>query len=115
PQAGWGSARTLISFAVAAALLGAFAAIERRSRDPLVRLGIFRSRTLTRANIGAMVLFGSYVSFQFLVTQYLQIMAGWSALATPPESLPPGRTVCPASARLGAGPVRAGPPRTHRS
>ena len=73
PQAGWAAPRTLVSFAVAIALLGAFIAVERRSRDPLVRLGIFRSAQLTRANLAAMVLFGSYVSFQFLVTQYLQI------------------------------------------
>ncbi|HKA95645.1 MAG TPA: MFS transporter [Streptosporangiaceae bacterium] len=111
PQAGWGSARTLISFAVAAALLGAFAAIERRSRDPLVRLGIFRSRTLTRANIGAMVLFGSYVSFQFLVTQYLQIMAGWSALATALAFLPAGVLVAAASPRVGPVLDRFGPAR----
>ena len=34
PQDGWASARTLLSFAGAAALLGAFVLIERRSRDP---------------------------------------------------------------------------------
>ncbi len=63
------------SFAAVAALLAAFVVIERRSVDPLVPLGIFRSGPLTRANIGAMTLFGSYVSFQFLVTQYLQTLA----------------------------------------
>jgi MFS family permease len=90
PQAGWASPRTLVSFAAAIALLGAFVTVERRSRDPLVRLGIFRSGALTRANLAAMVLFGSYVSFQFLVTQYLQIMAGWSALGTALAFLPAG-------------------------
>ncbi len=111
PQAGWGSPRTLISSAIAGALLGAFVAIERHSRDPLVRLGIFRSRTLTRANIGAMVLFGSYVSFQFLVTQYLQIMAGWSALATALAFLPAGVLVAAASPRVGPVLDRFGPAR----
>jgi len=100
-----------MSFAVAAALLGAFVAIERHSRDPLVRLGIFRSRTLTRANIGAMVLFGSYVSFQFLITQYLQIMAGWSALATALAFLPAGVLVAAASPRVGPVLDRFGPAR----
>ena len=57
-------------------------AIERRSRDPLVPFGIFASRALRRANIGAVTLFGSYISFQFLVTQYLQTLAGWSAIGT---------------------------------
>lgn len=111
PQAGWASARTLGAFAAVAVLLAAFVVIERRSPDPLVRLGIFRSAALTRANLGAMVLFGSYVSFQFLVTQYLQIMAGWSALATALSFLPAGVLVAIASTRMGPVLDRFGPPR----
>jgi EmrB/QacA subfamily drug resistance transporter len=111
PQAGWASARTLGSFAAVVVLLTAFVTIERRSRDPLVRLGIFRSATLTRANVGAMVLFGSYVAFQFLVTQYLQIIAGWSALATALAFLPAGVLVAIASTRMGPVLDRFGPPR----
>ena len=101
-QAGWASARTIGSFAAVAALLAGFVAIERRSSDPLVPLGIFRSRGLTRANIGAMTLFGSYVSFQFLVTQYLQTLAGWSALSTALAFLPAGVVVALLSARMSA-------------
>jgi MFS family permease len=92
-QAGWTSARTLGSFAAVAALLTAFVTIERRSRDPLVRLGVFSSRALTRANIGGVTLFGSYVAFQFLATQYLQSLAGWSALSTALAFLPTGVVV----------------------
>jgi predicted MFS family arabinose efflux permease len=111
PQAGWASPRTLVSFATAIALLGAFLAVERRSRDPLVRLGIFRSGALTRANLAIMVLFGSYVSFQFLVTQYLQIMAGWSALGTALAFLPAGVLVAVSSPRMGSVLDRFGPAR----
>ena len=101
-QAGWGSVRTVGSFAAVAVLLGAFVAIERRSIDPLVPLGIFRSGPLTRANIGAMTLFGSYVSFQFLVTQYLQTLASWSAIATALAFLPAGVMVAVLSTRMSA-------------
>jgi len=111
PEAGWASARTLMAFGGAVALLVAFVAIERRSHDPLVRLGIFRLRTLTRANLGLMILFGSYVSFQFLITQYLQIMAGWSALGTGLAFLPAGVLVAIASTRMGPALDRFGPPR----
>ena len=111
PQDGWASVRTLLSFAGAAALLGAFVLIERRSRDPLVRLGIFRSPALARANLGAMVLFGSYISFQFLVTQYLQLMAGWTALATALAFLPSGVMTAVASTRMGPVIDRFGPAR----
>ena len=111
PQAGWASARTLGSFAGAAVLLAAFGTIERRSPDPLLPLGIFRSASLTRANLCAVVLFGSYVSFQFLVTQYLQISSGWSALTTALAFLPAGILVVILSPRMGALLDRFGPAR----
>src|SRR5579875_1997647 len=91
----------LALFAVAA-LLAAFAVIERRSAGPLVRLGIFRSGALTRANIGAVTLSGSYVAFQFLLTQYLQTLSGWSALSTALAFLPAGVIVAVLSTRMGA-------------
>src|SRR5689334_22225612 len=108
-QAGWGSARTIGSFAAVAVLFGAFTAIERRSRDPLVPFGIFASRALRRANIGAVTLFGTYVSFQFLVTQYLQTLAGWSAVATALAFLPAGVMVVLLSTRMGPLLGRFGP------
>jgi MFS family permease len=108
-QAGWGSARTVGSFAAVAALLGVFIAIERRSRDPLVPFGIFSSRALLRANAGAVTLFGSYISFQFLVTQYLQTLSGWSALTTALAFLPAGVMVVVLSTRMASLLGRFGP------
>ena len=101
-QAGWASARTIGSFAAVAVLLAGFVWIELNSADPLVRLGVFRLGALTRANIGAMTLFGSYVSFQFLVTQYLQTLNGWSALSTALAFLPAGVMVAVLSTRMGS-------------
>src|SRR5580700_894427 len=101
-QAGWASARTIGSFAAVAVLLAGFVWIELNSADPLVRLGMFRLGALTRANIGAMTLFGSYVSFQFLVTQYLQTLNGWSALSTALAFLPAGVMVAVLSTRMGS-------------
>jgi hypothetical protein len=89
-QAGWGSARTIGSFVMVGVLLGVFAVIERRSRDPLVPFAIFSRPALRRANIGAVTLFGTYISFQFLVTQYLQTFSGWSAMSTALAFLPAG-------------------------
>jgi len=108
-QAGWGSARTIGSFAAVAGLVAVFAGIERRSRDPLVPFAIFSSRALLRANAGAVTLFGTYISFQFLVTQYLQTLAGWSALATALAFLPAGVMVVALSARMASLLSRFGP------
>src|SRR3954447_5049664 len=80
PRAGWASPRTAASLTLAAALAWAFTAVERRSAHPLVRLGIFRSSALRRANLGAMAVLGGWVGFQFVGTLYLQELRGWSAL-----------------------------------
>jgi MFS family permease len=108
-QAGWASARTIGSFTAVASLLAVFTAIERRSPDPLVPFAIFASRALRRANIGAVTLFGTYISFQFLVTQYLQTLSGWSALSTALAFLPAGVVVVVLSTRMAALLGRFGP------
>lgn len=110
-QAGWASARTIGSFAGVAVLLAVFAAIETRSKDPLVPFAIFKSAALRRANVGAITLFGTYVSFQFLITQYLQSLAHWSALSTALAFLPAGIVVAVLSLRMGGLIGRFGPTR----
>jgi EmrB/QacA subfamily drug resistance transporter len=103
PTVGWATGRTLGSFAAVAALLIAFVAREQRAPAPLVRLGILRSKTLVRANLGAMMLFGSWVGFQFIATLYMQQLRGWSALETGLAIFPGGVLVAvlsPAVAQL---------------
>ena len=101
PERGWGSAQTVVAFVISAALLAGFVAVERRSQAPLVRLGILRSGSLVRANLGAMALFGAYIGFQFVMTLYLQAMNGWSALETALAFLPAGLLVAFGSTRIG--------------
>ena len=86
---------------IAAALLVAFVAIERRTAAPLVRLGMLRSAPLVRANLGMATLFGAYVAFQFIVTLYLQALNGWSAVETALAFLPAGMLVAVGSTRIG--------------
>ena len=47
-EKGWASLHTVGFFALAIVLLGSFVVIERRSAEPLVRLSIFRVRTVPR-------------------------------------------------------------------
>lgn len=108
PDVGWGSTRTLLSLAGAAALIAAFVATELRSRAPLVRLGILRSGALVRANLGAMALFGSWVGFQFIVTLYLQNLRGWSPLETGLALFPAGLVVVLIAPRMGTVVARYG-------
>jgi EmrB/QacA subfamily drug resistance transporter len=100
PEAGWGSARTLASLAVAGVILAAFVAREQRAAAPLVRLGILRSGSLVRANLGAMSLIGGWFGFQFIATLYMQQLRGWSALETGLAILPGGLLVAVLSPRI---------------
>jgi MFS family permease len=101
PDVGWASATTIVSFVLAVALLATFVAIEKRTKHPLVRLGILNQGHIVRANLGAMATAGSYFGFQFIATLYLQSVLGWSALETALAFLPAGLLVAFGSTRVG--------------
>jgi EmrB/QacA subfamily drug resistance transporter len=77
---GWGSGQALGGLAVSLALLVAFIVRESRTPTPLVPLRIFRSRTLSGANVvQALTVAGMFGMF-FLGSLYLQRVLGYSAL-----------------------------------
>ncbi|MEV4092669.1 MFS transporter [Streptosporangium saharense] len=102
PAAGWFSPRTIASLIGAAVLLGLFVLTESKVRHPLVRLGILRSGPIVRANLGLVILFGSYVGFQFVAMQYFQNFLHWSALETALAFLPAGVLVAVTSTKMGS-------------
>jgi EmrB/QacA subfamily drug resistance transporter len=77
---GFGSGKTIGLAAVAVALLASFVAIEARSKAPLVRLGIFRKRTLSGANTVMTLVAAGMFSMFFFVTLYVQEILGYSPL-----------------------------------
>jgi EmrB/QacA subfamily drug resistance transporter len=78
--AGWTSARTLGLFAAAVALLGAFVAIETRAKAPLVRLSIFRVRSLLTANAAMFLAMSGMFAMFFFNTLYIQQVLGYGPL-----------------------------------
>lgn len=85
---GWGSARTLGLFAAAIALLAAFVAIERRSKAPLIRLGIFRVRSLTGANSVLLLVASGMFAMFFFASLYVQELLHYSPLRAGVAFLP---------------------------
>jgi EmrB/QacA subfamily drug resistance transporter len=77
---GWGSTRTLGLIALSLALIAAFVAIELRSSHPLISFAIFRRRTLTGANVVAVLVAMSLFSMFFFVSLYMQQVLGYDAL-----------------------------------
>jgi EmrB/QacA subfamily drug resistance transporter len=77
---GWGAPLTVALFATAAALVLTFVVIELRSPSPLLPMRIFRSRTLTGANVAMAIVGGVAFSEFFLLTLYLQDVLHYSAM-----------------------------------
>lgn len=93
PEVGWGAPQTIIGFVVSALILAAFGVIETRVKHPLIRFGILRQGWVAKANLSIIGLFGSYLSFQFILTMYLQNVLGWSPLGMALALLPTGLIV----------------------
>jgi EmrB/QacA subfamily drug resistance transporter len=78
--AGWTAAVTIGFFLVAAALLVSFVVIELRSAEPLVRLSIFRVRSLTTANVVMFLVASGLFAMFFFNTLYIQRVLGYGPL-----------------------------------
>ena len=77
-NAGYRTWWVVLLFAVAALAAVAFVAIERRTRDPVLRLEFFRIPTFSGATVvGFATSFGLFAVF-FFTALYLQIVANFS-------------------------------------
>jgi EmrB/QacA subfamily drug resistance transporter len=88
PNHGWGSTRTLGSFALTAALASAFVAWERRTAEPMIDLRLFANPRFTAASASVAISFFALSGFIFLVTQYFQFLKGYGPLSTGVRLLP---------------------------
>ena len=79
-SAGWGSAKTLGFFSLAVVLLAVFVAIELRAKAPLVRLSIFRIRSLLTANVAMFLAMSGMFAMFFFNTLYIQRVLGYGPL-----------------------------------
>jgi EmrB/QacA subfamily drug resistance transporter len=78
--AGWTSGSTLGFAAVSAALLGLFVVLEARQRHPLIRLGIFRMRSLSGANTVMLLVAAGMFAVFFFASLYVQDVLRFSPL-----------------------------------
>ena len=78
--AGWTSATTIGFFALAAVLLASFVVIELRAPAPLVRLSIFRVRSLLTANLVMFLAMSGMFAMFFFNTLYIQRVLGFGPL-----------------------------------
>jgi EmrB/QacA subfamily drug resistance transporter len=77
---GWGSGKTVGLFALAVVLLAAFVVIERRSKAPLIRLGIFSMRSLSGSNAAMLLVASGLFAMFYFASLYMQEILGYKPL-----------------------------------
>jgi EmrB/QacA subfamily drug resistance transporter len=79
-QKGWTSAQTIGTFAASILLLAGFVVIELRAKAPLVRLSIFRVRSLATANSVMFLVASGLFAMFFFNSLYIQRVLGYGPL-----------------------------------
>jgi len=77
---GWGDPVTLACFAAAAVLLAIFLVLQRAQRAPLVPTRVVRDRNRAGAYTVMLLLGAGMLAMFYLLTLYMQIVRGYSAL-----------------------------------
>ena len=81
-QVGWAATQTVAMLTLVAVLLGAFFVIETRVEAPLLPLRLFRLSSVSGSNAVGFLLTGSFYTFIFIGTLYMQQVLGFSAIKT---------------------------------
>ena len=85
---GWGSARIVGAFVIAAVSLTIFILLERRQRAPMLDLTLFRNRTYVGANLAMLLVALAMFGVFFFVSLYMQNVLGYSAVEAGAAFLP---------------------------
>ncbi|MGH3134974.1 MAG: MFS transporter [Gaiellaceae bacterium] len=85
---GWSSTRIVGSFVLAFVSLATFVLLERRQRDPMLPLDLFRSGTYTGANLVTLLVALAMFGIFFFMSLYMQNILGYSAVQAGAAFLP---------------------------
>ncbi|HWD86447.1 MAG TPA: MFS transporter [Solirubrobacteraceae bacterium] len=93
PNQGWTSARTLGELGLAAVLMAGFVVRELRTQHPLIDVRVFTHRAFSAATSAVGLTFLAMFGSLFALTQYLQLVHGFSPLGAGLRALPFGFAV----------------------
>lgn len=109
PRYGWGDPLVLVPLLAGLALLTAFVAQERRSREPMLPLELFARRNFAIGNLATLTIYAGIGVATFFLVLFLQETAGYSALGAGLALLPLTILMFFLSRRFGALADRLGP------
>ena len=109
PALGWSSPAVLAMTVAGVVGLAAFLVRERRAASPMLPLGIFRVRQFAATNAVTFIVYAALTGATFLLPVELQVVAGYSPLASGLAFLPLTLIMLALSARSGRLASRIGP------
>ena len=109
PSIGWSSPAVLTMTAIGVAGLAAFLARERRAAAPMLPLSLFAERQFAATNAVTFIVYAALTGATFLLPVVLQIVSGYSPLASGLAFVPLTVIMFALSARSGQLAARIGP------
>ncbi|CAA9474573.1 MAG: Uncharacterized MFS-type transporter [uncultured Solirubrobacteraceae bacterium] len=109
PDLGWGDPQVLVPIVGGVLVFAAFLAYERRAREPMLPLGLFRRGNFAWGNVETLAMYGGLGVMFFLLTLFLIQVGDYSALKAGSAALPVTAVMFLFSRRFGALADRYGP------
>jgi len=88
PTWGWASPQALVAYVISIILLVLFVLLELRTEGPMLDVRVFRNARFSTGAMAIAVGFFVLFGFIFLVTQYFQLVQGYSTLSAGVRTLP---------------------------
>jgi EmrB/QacA subfamily drug resistance transporter len=85
---GWASAEILTALLAGALVFALFVVWEVRTKEPMLPMRFFRNRTFALANVASLLMFFGMFGSIFLLSQFFQIIQGYSPLGSGVRILP---------------------------
>ncbi|MCS5733594.1 DHA2 family efflux MFS transporter permease subunit [Herbiconiux daphne] len=106
---GWGSPVVLVPLIVGVVALALFLVNERRTKQPMLPLSLFRVRNFSVGNVSTFLIYGALSLGFFSVAVFLQQVAGYSAIAAGFAMIPTSLLLIGLSSLFGRLSGRIGP------
>ena len=109
PHYGWGSPVIFIPLVLGAAVFAAFLIYERRIKDPMLELALFKRRNFSVGNLETLTMYAGLSILFFFLIIFLQEVAGYDAIKAGLSTLPVTVIMFSLSRKFGALADRLGP------
>jgi EmrB/QacA subfamily drug resistance transporter len=109
PRLGWASGAVVAPLIAGSLILIGFVAYERRARDPMLPLGLFRRRNFAAGNLETFAVYAGLATLFFFLALFLQQIGGYTPIESGLATLPATLVLFALSRRVGALAERFGP------